>query len=161
MAQILSKSGAFVGVKTEPPLHDLARRNGGITDKEETRRRVQDENYKKFQEQRQMRNGGQPLNKPKVSFPMSSGDIAYTFRRQNISKVIDLTTSSVHCMANFGKNIVPGGVATASEERKDKNYEIVWNKHKDFIDSIGFDHNGGWGKQALEVLKELFKIGDH
>ena len=29
------------------------------------------------------------------------------------------------------------------------------------MDSVGFDHNGGWGKQALEVLKELFKNGDH
>ena len=61
----------------------------------------------------------------------------------------------------LGKNIVPGEVATASEERKDNKYKAVWNKHKDFIDSIGFDHNGGWGKQALEVLKELFKNGDH
>ena len=50
---------------------------------------------------------------------------------------------------------------TAGEERKDKKYEIVWNKPKDFVDSVGFDHNGGWGKQALEVLKELFKSGDH
>ena len=57
----------------------------------------------------------------------------------------------------LGKNIVPGEVATASEERKDLKYAIVWNKHKDFIDSMGFDHNGGLGKQALEVLKELFK----
>merc|ERR1711998_109130 len=66
-----------------------------------------------------------------------------------------------HCPTNFGKNIIPGGVATAGEEKKDKKYELVWNKPKDFIDSIGFDHNGGWGKQALEVLKELFKNGDH
>ena len=47
------------------------------------------------------------------------------------------------------------------KREKTKKYKAVWNKHKDFIDSIGFDHNGGWGKQALEVLKELFKIGDH
>jgi hypothetical protein len=26
---------------------------------------------------------------------------------------------------------------------------------------MGFDLNGGWGKQALDALKELFKKGDH
>ena len=68
---------------------------------------MQGQKYKEFQEQEQsqMRIVGQPLNKPKVTFPMSYGDIAYTFRGQNISKVIDVTASSVHCKTNLGKII--------------------------------------------------------
>ena len=93
--------------------------------------------------QRQMGNVPKPLNRPKITYPNTYGDLAYTFRGQNISKVLDLTTSSVHVRTNFDKNIVPGGVATAGEERKDKSYGKVWNNHKDFVDIIGFDHNGG------------------
>lgn len=162
IVQILIKSGAFVGVKREPSLEDLGRINGGLTENEKLRRREQYAKLQEFLEQRAFRNGGGNLNPPAMCFQMTYGDISYTIRGQNISKTLDVTTSSVHCGTNFDKkNIVPGGVATASEVRKDKKYEKVWNTHKDFITSMGFDLNGGWGKQALDALKELFKKGDH